>query len=496
MHITIPNQEEVLDSSTGKKYVSYNIHINGTYHCSARFSILKQLHERLKKQFGQGCLEKFPGGTLFYVKPDSKDATLRRFHLQAWIQKIGSQALLVDGETFQTFLLNSQKEVQKGPEEDVQLEIYLAHGKSVKVDIVSTDQTDDVLETATTVIGLDSSLVYYFGLYLVEDATGKVIVRKLQDFESPYVSLQRAEKGHIVQLRKAYWDIRVDSILQKNPTALNLLYIETINEIKKGSIQVEEDAADELANFRSKKERKAFLQLAAGLKGYGDSSFGAALTNYPKPGTKVKLALGNSLMKMQLVDDGGTHDPLAEHTFQVQRMRCWKTATLMPGPSIPEVDGKKVNVELEFEYYLEKQNKMQWIKVLSPQAIHISMCLQFMVEEMLRLKRNKPIRKPSDRVNSFKPRRQKGGGKVDLDFLTGGEAAPAGEGADSSAFTISVKLSELKKLVKAAEAEEDEAVRKLAQSVTEEMAASGETDPDDYDDDEDGRNSFAAMAGY
>jgi hypothetical protein len=49
---------------------------------------------------------------------------------------------------------------------------------------------------------------------------------------------------------------------------------------------------------------------------------------------------------------------------------------------------------------LEKQNKMQWIKVLSPQAIHISMCLQSMVEEMLRLKKNGAIRKPSDRVGS------------------------------------------------------------------------------------------------
>jgi hypothetical protein len=33
----------------------------------------------------------------------------------------------------------------------------------------------------------------------------------------------------------------------------------------------------------------------------------------------------------------------------VQRMRCWKTATLVPGPNVPEVDGKIVQVELEFE---------------------------------------------------------------------------------------------------------------------------------------------------
>lgn len=96
--------------------------------------------------------------------------------------------------------------MQRGPDEDVQLEIFLVNGKSVKVDIVSTDQTDDVLETAISVIGLDSELTYYFGLYLVEDVSGKVTIRALQGFESPYFSLQRAAPGHKLQLRRAYWN--------------------------------------------------------------------------------------------------------------------------------------------------------------------------------------------------------------------------------------------------------------------------------------------------
>ena len=91
--------------------------------------------------------------------------------------------------------------MQKGPEEDVQLEIFLSNGKSVKCDIMSTDQTDDVLETAATVIGLDENLTYYFGLYMVEDASGKYTVRKLQDFESPHVSLSRAPEGHKIMVR-------------------------------------------------------------------------------------------------------------------------------------------------------------------------------------------------------------------------------------------------------------------------------------------------------
>ena len=49
-------------------------------------------------------------------------------------------------------------------------------------------------------IGLQSQLTYYFGLYLVEDVTGKVVVRKLQDFESPYISLKRAEDSQKIMV--------------------------------------------------------------------------------------------------------------------------------------------------------------------------------------------------------------------------------------------------------------------------------------------------------
>lgn len=381
--------------------------------------------------------------------------------------------------------------MQKGPEEDVQLEIYLSHGRSIKVDIMSTDQSDDVLETAMSAIGLDPQYVYYFGLFLVEDNTGKVIVRKLQDFESPFVSLARSEKGHVVQMRKAYWDPKIDPVLQSDPIALNLLYIETINEIKKGSIEVEDDAADDLANFRAQKDRLAFLELASKLKGYGDASFGSAYTNYPKSNTMAKLALGNSVLKIQ-TNDGH------EHAFQVQRMRCWKTCTIEQGAKIPDIDGKPVTVEFEFEYFLEKTAKMQWIKVLSPQSIHISMCLQFLVEEMLRLKKGAPIRKPSDRAGTFKPKRQKAGGGVDLDFLTsgdGGDGGEGGEGGGSAVPKISVTLSELKKRVEAASAAEESALLEIETLVNAEMLSKGEIGGPD-DDDGDDRHYFQTMAGF
>ncbi len=38
MHLSIPDCEEVVEGGSSRKFVAYNIHINGTYHCSARFT--------------------------------------------------------------------------------------------------------------------------------------------------------------------------------------------------------------------------------------------------------------------------------------------------------------------------------------------------------------------------------------------------------------------------------------------------------------------------
>lgn len=499
MHISIPTSEELVGEK-GKKYVSYNIHINGTYHCSARYSTLLALNDRLKKQYGQGCLEQFPGKGFMYMRPEH--AHDRRYRLQRWLQKIGGQKLIVEGETFQTFLLNAQKEVQKGPEQDVQLEIFLSNGKSVKCDIMSTDQTDDVLETAASVIGLNENLTYYFGLYMVEDASGKYTIRKLQDFESPYVSLGRAPEGYKIMLRKAYWSSELDEALYEDPIALNLIYIETITDIKSGSIVVSDDVADDLANHRANKDRKNFLAIAQKLNGYGDHTFGHCMTNYPKPGTKAKLSLGNTILKLQ-TEDG------KEHTFRLQLMRCWRTATIFPSEDLKkrfppdgliEMDDKKCTVEMEFEYFFESTQKMGWVKFVSPQTIHLAMCLQFMVEEMLRTRKKAPIKKPSDRVGAFKPRRQKEGAKLDMDFLTsdagGGAAAAANPMAallGGSAIRISVTLSELKARVEKADQESGSDNILIDMSVLG-IDTATEADPDDYNEDEDG-NAFAALVG-
>eukprot|EP00054_Salpingoeca_dolichothecata_P024349 m.165711 g.165711 ORF g.165711 m.165711 type:complete len:626 (-) comp24983_c0_seq3:45-1922(-) len=490
MHISIPDTEELTETKGSRsgqplRFLVYNIHINGTYHCSARYSVLAKLHERLKREFGAGCLETFPGKSFFYMKPDQ--AHHRRWMLQRWIQKISQQPRIVQGETFQTFLLNAQKEVQKGPEEDVSLEVFLVNGKSVKVDITSTDQTEDVLETVCAVIGLTSDLTYFFSLYLVKDVTGKEVIRSLQDFESPFISLKRAkeQEDHYIMLKKAYWDMSLDAQLYRDPIALNLLYIQAISDIKNNLIDVDDpEISAKLDAFRAAKDRQAFMRLARSLPGYGFALFGDCSSNHPDENeeTKMQCRLGRGEL---VLTEKATNK---EHHFLVQRMRCWRTYTTEEG------------VEMEFEYYFDPD--MTWVRILADNTIHLAMCLQSMVEEMLRLRDGKEIKKPSDRVGKFKPRRQTNK-PADLTFLTSdtsASATPTTEDAPVSPTKKppSVTLSDLLGRVKTKEESDDDEELDFEQimrpAISEEQldgptngttATNGTTHHDDDDDDDD-----------
>ena len=172
-----------------------------------------------------------------------------------------------------------------------------------------------------------------------------------------------------------------------------------------------DSVADDLANFRAQKDRKAFLGIARKMKGYGTVQFGQAASNVPREGSTVTCALGQEVFF--IVEGNGK-----EHAFFVPRIRCWRTYTIDEG------------VEMEFEYYFDpapgqKEGRMGWVKLVSSATIHMAMCLQQLVEEMIRLKKSQPVKKPSDRVGKFKPRRQTNK-PTDLSFLTSdaGESAP------------------------------------------------------------------------
>jgi hypothetical protein len=75
-----------------------------------------------------------------------------------------------------------------------------------------------VLESLCAELELPADLTYYFTLVVVEfegaSSRNPRIVRTMQHFESPYISLKRSGlENQQIQLRKAFWDTSLEAEL-------------------------------------------------------------------------------------------------------------------------------------------------------------------------------------------------------------------------------------------------------------------------------------------
>ncbi|XP_019663757.1 sorting nexin-17 isoform X3 [Ailuropoda melanoleuca] len=328
MHFSIPETESRSGDSGGSAYVAYNIHVNGVLHCRVRYSQLLGLHEQLRKEYGANVLPAFPPKKLFSLTP--AEVEQRREQLEKYMQAVRQDPLLGSSETFNSFLRRAQQETQQVPTEEVSLEVLLSNGQKVLVNVLTSDQTEDVLEAVAAKLDLPDDLIGYFSLFLVREKDDGTFsfVRKLQEFELPYVSVTslRSQEYKIV-LRKSYWDSAYDDDVMENRVGLNLLYAQTVSDIERGWILVTKEQHRQLKSLQEKVSKK----------------------EVPLP-------------------SGGTSSP-------------------GPGRGRGEV-----RLELAFEYLMSK-DRLQWVTITSPQAIMMSICLQSMVDELMVKKSGGSIRK-------------------------------------------------------------------------------------------------------
>ncbi|CAB4045622.1 sorting nexin-17 isoform X2, partial [Paramuricea clavata] len=125
-------------------FQSYGISINGGFHSSIRYRQLRELHEQLKKDFGDRVPDKFPPKKLLTLNQTQLQE--RREQLEKYLQSISQDPVLVASKTFVKFLLKAQKESNNVEEEDMQLDIYLMNGKKFQVNVRNTDSTDHVMQ--------------------------------------------------------------------------------------------------------------------------------------------------------------------------------------------------------------------------------------------------------------------------------------------------------------------------------------------------------------
>uniref|UniRef100_A0A672FE78 Sorting nexin-17 n=1 Tax=Salarias fasciatus TaxID=181472 RepID=A0A672FE78_SALFA len=343
------------------------------------------LHEQIKKEYGSNVVPAFPPKKIFTLTP--AEVEQRREQLEKYMQA-GELFLLTARLSLYLFF---GFETQQIPTEEVALDICLSNGQKVTVNILTSDQTEDVLEAVATKLDLPDDLVGYFSLFLVREGVdgSLTFVRKLQEFELPYVSITslRSSEFHIV-LRKSYWDMSYDGDVMDNRVGLNLLYTQTVSDIERGWILVNKDQHRQLKSLQEKGSKKEFIHLGQTLKYYGYIKFDPCITDFPEKGCQVIVSAGNNELNFHVKLP---NEQMKEGSFKVTRMRCWRVTSSVSGGG--RVSAKcEVKLELAFEYLMSK-DRLQWVTITSQQAIMMSICLQSMVDELMVKKSGGSIKK-------------------------------------------------------------------------------------------------------
>merc|ERR1719334_602020 len=395
MHFSIPETEEQGDTKAGS-YTGYCLHINGVYHCRVRYRQLHSLHEQLRREFSASTLPPFPPKKLFNLNENQVQE--RRLMLEKYLQLISQDPRVSNSQTFNTFLLAAQQETRRERSENVSLDVFLMNEHKVSVTILTVEQTDVVLEQVCKELNIPEDLIYCFSLFLIRrDEDGDItVVRKLQDFESPYISQKALSATETLDstgfagplkivLRKSSWDSSLDDRLLAEQPTLNLLFIQTVVDMERGWVLTSPETKQQLALMQARGSKRQFMEVARTLPFYGFLVFRPAITDHPEEHTQVTVSLGRAGLNMRLHTPSGD---TREVSFKVTRMRCWRIMTTEarePSNHLGLLRPEHSRQELSFEYLMTAE-RLEWIRIVSQQAILMSMCLQSMVEELVRIR--------------------------------------------------------------------------------------------------------------
>ncbi|XP_072941644.1 sorting nexin-17 [Epargyreus clarus] len=393
MHFSIPDLQQFRDDN-GITYTGYNIYIDGVFHCTARYKQLLSLHEQLQAHHSYYKLPQFPPKKLFLTNSQLEE---RRILLEKYIQLVGQNPVLANSDILITFLFSAQQETHSVKVHEVDIEILLMNGYRIPLSVSSTDSSNTVLDIACNYINLSKDLTKYFSLYLFNWSCakdGQPALKKLEEYESPYISQKYVRPEDKIVLRKSYWDPCYDHDMITDRVSLDLLYLQVIEDIDLGWITADPQTKEILSSYEAKKQKREYIELARTLRHYGRIPAGEAVTDAcnvagdAEGSCRVRVSLASKELTLMTT----THPP-REQRFKVTRMRCWRITTLHNVEKLQSnghgqqslLEECNKNFELSFEYLLSKDN-LTWITLKTENAIFISVCLQSIVEELMRQK--------------------------------------------------------------------------------------------------------------
>ncbi|XP_035172107.1 sorting nexin-31 isoform X1 [Oxyura jamaicensis] len=386
LHFSIPAAEE-LREGRGGRYVLYSLFLEGFLLGKARYRQLRRWDEQLRQVFGS-AVPAFP--PKFYLAMTESMADERRSQLEQYLQNVTLDANITKSDVFINFFRKLQLGTFKIQTQRAFLDVYLADGSSITLEIQTSDTAERILQVTSCKMGLPRELIKYFTLFFIQDREDGAlsVVKKVAEFELPYVSLQSMKELDCkLGIRKWYMDPSLDTLLTDCKASMNLLYLQAIQEVKRNWIKPTEGQMQELEFLQKNTNKAKFLEKMREVQFYGYIRLDPCICDYPEVGCSAEIYAGNNEINCCIKLPT---NQTKEVSFKINRLRSWQVTFL----------GEEDTLEFRFEY--NDSGTWEWIILYTKQAFLLSSCLKKMISEQMIKETNKGPEMETEMLESMK----------------------------------------------------------------------------------------------
>ncbi|XP_068528472.1 sorting nexin-31 isoform X3 [Anas acuta] len=314
----------------------------------------------------------------------------RRSQLEQYLQKVTLDANITKSEVFINFFRKLQLATFKIQTQRAFLDVYLADGSNITLDIQTSDTAERILQVTSCKMGIARELIKYFSFFFIQDRDDGAlsVVKKVAEFELPYVSLQSMKELDCkLGIRKWYMDPSLDTLLTDCKASMNLLYMQAIQEVKRNWIKPTEGQMQELEFLQKNRNKAKFLEKIREVQFYGYVRLDPCICDYPEVGCSAEIYAGNNEINCCIKLPT---NQTKEVSFKINRLRSWQVTFL----------GEEGTLEFRFEY--NDSGTWEWIILYTKQAFLLSSCLKKMISEQMIKETNKVPEMETEMLESMK----------------------------------------------------------------------------------------------
>ncbi|XP_075251932.1 sorting nexin-17-like [Convolutriloba macropyga] len=382
MQFSIPKWENVASyNSTGHQV--FHIYLNGFLHCKSRFSHLHELHAKLKSIYPEVLEEigaKFPPRRLMVL--NTNELETRRDKLETYLQTLSQCVDITTGPELTSFLVKQQAQSFTIPKDKMTqpFQLTLPDFSPAMLSIDSSASSVMVLLNAAELLSIPKQFLFAFKLVLVELQEKVLIYQKLLlACECPALvlfsaRLEKPSSKFAILIRKMLSSNEIEQQLLDNRVIAKLVADEIRQDLKY-SFCLPRDSKNYPKAKLLEKSDEALLESMNKLRYCGYIRFQVCMANFPEDRTYVVPRFGRYEVCLEYNQRDGTR---VCANLKVCRIKCWSVGELTE-PNLYKQFSYKY--ELCFDYYLA-HDKACLVKILTNEAVMMSLCIQQMIDEM------------------------------------------------------------------------------------------------------------------